>query len=78
MADPGTLNVAQPDFVKQINQMVKETPIPDWKTYLRWRVIDANAAISARFRNRKLLQQRRDQWDQGDEAALEACAFSYG
>jgi putative endopeptidase len=43
MADPGTLNVAQPDFVKQINQMVKATPIPDWKTYLRWRVIDANA-----------------------------------
>jgi putative endopeptidase len=52
IADPGTLNIGQPDFVKQVNQMVKETPLSDWKTYLRWHLIDAAAPyLSSNFVN---------------------------
>ena len=34
-----TLNVAQPDFVKAMNDMAKSVSIADWKTYLRWHLV---------------------------------------
>ena len=39
-----TLNVSQPDYIRAVNQLVADTPLDDWKAYLRWQVIDAAAA----------------------------------
>ncbi len=37
------LNVAQPDFLKEVGRMVKEVSLDDWKTYLRWQLVNAYA-----------------------------------
>ncbi len=39
--DINNVIVAQPDFFKEINRAIKAVPISDWKTYLRWSLIDA-------------------------------------
>ncbi len=38
-----SLNVSQPKFMKEVNAMLKQVPIKDWKTYLRWQLIDQAA-----------------------------------
>ncbi|MEO8167906.1 MAG: M13 family metallopeptidase, partial [bacterium] len=44
------LNVSQPAFVREVNTMLKTVPIKDWKTYLRWQLIDgASAFLSKDF-----------------------------
>ena len=37
------INVAQPDFFKEVNRLLTEAPVDQWKSYLRWHVIHANA-----------------------------------
>jgi putative endopeptidase len=37
------INVAQPDFFKEMNRELTATPLADWKTYLRWHVLHAYA-----------------------------------
>src|SRR5258708_3948135 len=37
------INVAQPDFFKEANRLLTEAPPDQWKSYLRWHVIHANA-----------------------------------
>jgi putative endopeptidase len=39
------LNVTEPDFFKQFDASVKSTSLDDWKTYLRWHVLHASAAM---------------------------------
>jgi endothelin-converting enzyme/putative endopeptidase len=39
------LNVTEPDFVRAMGRLVASTPLDDLKTYLRWHVVHANAAI---------------------------------
>jgi endothelin-converting enzyme/putative endopeptidase len=47
-----SLNVAEPDFFKQFDATLKSTSLEDWKTYLRWHVLHANAAmLSSAFVN---------------------------
>ena len=44
------VNVATPNFFKAMEQWLTGTPLSDWQTYLRWQVINANAAaLSAKF-----------------------------
>ncbi|HEY0546525.1 MAG TPA: M13 family metallopeptidase [Pyrinomonadaceae bacterium] len=44
------LNVGQPKFMERVNALVKAAPLDSWKTYLRWRVIDAAApSLSRKF-----------------------------
>ncbi len=44
------INVGQPDFFKALDTALAAMPLADWKTYLRWRVIDAAAsALSKKF-----------------------------
>jgi putative endopeptidase len=38
-----SINVAQPKFFKVVNAVLTTVPLPDWKTYLRWHLIDAAA-----------------------------------
>lgn len=44
------VDVAQPDFFKQVNRMLTSVSLDDWKTYLRWHLVDAAApALSSKF-----------------------------
>ncbi|MBV8515066.1 MAG: M13 family metallopeptidase [Acidobacteria bacterium] len=44
------LNVAQPDFFKSLSAELTTTPIDDWKTYLRWTLVNTTApGLSAPF-----------------------------
>ena len=43
LTEPGDINVGQPDFFKAINGVFTSTSIDDWKTYLRWHLINAAA-----------------------------------
>ncbi len=50
LADPGDINVGQPEFFKAANKVFAETPLDDWKTYLRWQLIHATAPqLSSEF-----------------------------
>jgi putative endopeptidase len=37
------INVGQPDFFKEVNLMMTEIPLENWKTYLRWMTINSAA-----------------------------------
>ena len=44
------VNVAMPNFFKGMGEWLTATSLADWQTYLRWNVINANAAaLSAKF-----------------------------
>lgn len=44
------VNVGQPAFFKEMNQMLKDVSLEDWKTYLRWMTINSAApALSKNF-----------------------------
>jgi putative endopeptidase len=43
LSEPGDINVHQPDFFKAANDTFKNTSIDDWKTYLRWHLVNAAA-----------------------------------
>jgi putative endopeptidase len=46
----GHLNVATPDFFKEISRLLGDTSLADWKTYLRWHLIHAAAPqLPAKF-----------------------------
>ncbi len=50
--NPGNINVAQPDFLKEVGKMVADHPLEDWKAYLRWHLIHGTAArLSTDFEN---------------------------
>ena len=44
LSEPGEIDVHQPDFFKAANTLFSSTPIEDWKTYLRWHLINATAS----------------------------------
>ena len=44
LVEPGDINVHQPDFFKAANGLFTSTSIDDWKTYLRWHLINGTAA----------------------------------
>jgi putative endopeptidase len=35
--------VTQPEFFKEVNGMLRQVPLEDWKTYLRWHLVRSNA-----------------------------------
>src|SRR5205823_3156445 len=37
------INVAQPKFFEEVNRQLASTPVTDWKTYLRWHLINVTA-----------------------------------
>jgi putative endopeptidase len=46
------INVAQPAFFKELNQMLKEVALEDWKSYLKWHIINNSAVyLSSDFVN---------------------------
>jgi putative endopeptidase len=67
-----SVNVMQPEFLKEVDRLVATTPIADWQSYLRWHLLTATAsalptAISDenfRFRSGVLQgqKQQQDRW----------------
>ncbi len=52
--DPGEINLGQPAFIQEISAVIKEVPVEDWKTYLRWNLINSTASyLSDNFVNAK-------------------------
>jgi len=50
VGDPGSINVNQPIFVKEISNMLKSVPVEDWKVYLKWNLINETASyLSSNF-----------------------------
>jgi predicted metalloendopeptidase len=44
------INIAQPDFFKELDHQLSATPLADWKVYLRWQVLhNAAPALSDAF-----------------------------
>jgi putative endopeptidase len=44
------INIGQPEFFKNLNAMLTDVPLADWKTYLRWHLLrDAAAVLPAPF-----------------------------
>src|SRR5262245_4111718 len=48
VAAPPDLNVAPPKFFTEVNAMLKDVSIDNWKTYLRWTVINSAAPMLAK------------------------------
>jgi putative endopeptidase len=48
----GAINVAHPKFFTAVNAMLADVPVENWKTYLRWRLLDfASPMLSAPFQD---------------------------
>jgi putative endopeptidase len=46
------INIYQPGFIKELNSMMKTVPVEDWKTFLRWQLINSTAQyLSKEFVN---------------------------
>lgn len=44
------INIGQPEFFKAMGALLKDASLDDWKTYLRWQVINATAPrLSSKF-----------------------------
>jgi putative endopeptidase len=42
------INVSEPEFLKEVDQLLKTRPIADWKTYLRWHLARAKSPFLSR------------------------------
>ncbi len=52
LAEPGQFNVAQPKFFAEAGKMLNSSPVADWKTYLRWNLVNARSKdLSSAFVN---------------------------
>ena len=43
LGNVGSLNVGQPEFFQALDGLLTSRPLDDWKTYLRWHLIDSSA-----------------------------------
>jgi putative endopeptidase len=49
-SNPGSVDVGQPEFFKEVNVMLETVPVETWKNYLRWRVVSNSAnSLSSAF-----------------------------
>jgi putative endopeptidase len=44
IAKPDSVNIAQPEFLRQVDRMTKSYTINDWKTYLKWDLANSYAS----------------------------------
>ncbi len=42
---PGVLNVDQPAFLAEVERQLVSTPLAQWKTYLRWQLLNSSATM---------------------------------
>lgn len=81
------LNLAMPNFFKQLNQQLKDVPLENWKTYLRWHLIDTFASyLSSAFveQNFKMAQaltgveKMQPRWKRVVKTENQALGFAIG
>ncbi len=48
IAENTPINVAEPEFMKTLNQKLASAPVEDWKNWLRWRLLDGSARLLAK------------------------------
>ncbi len=54
VSNPEYIIVRQPKFFENLSAMMKDVPLEDWKTYLKWNVLNRSAsALSPEFENRR-------------------------
>ena len=52
IGDPGSINLNQPIFVKEISTLLTTIPVEDWKIYFKWNLINQTASyLSSDFVN---------------------------
>ena len=75
-----SVDVSAPKFFETMSQQLKDTPLDDWKTYLRWHLVNSARAVAfAAVRGRRLqFQGARAAGHDGTTAALEALRFGHG
>ena len=63
------INMAHPEFFQALDKMLTEVPVEDWKTYLRWNLVNqAASALSSNFETEdfnfygKTLSGRKEQY----------------
>ena len=68
--EPGSILVGQPAFMTELGKALNDAPLPQWKTYLRWKVasgmssylsrpfLDENFRFSANFTGQKTMTPR--------------------
>src|SRR5438874_11216986 len=63
------INIAHPEFFQALDKMLTEVPVEDWKTYLRWNLVNqAASALSSNFETEdfnfygKTLSGRKEQY----------------
>lgn len=39
-----TINIAQPEFLNEVNAMMTDVPVDNWKTFLRWKLVNSMAS----------------------------------
>ncbi|HWS00881.1 MAG TPA: M13 family metallopeptidase, partial [Prolixibacteraceae bacterium] len=44
IGDPGSVNLNQPEFLKEISSMLTTIPVEEWKIYLKWNLINETAS----------------------------------
>jgi len=83
----GSLNVAMPRFFKALDAEIAGAPLADWKSYLRWRLVDSFAPylpaafVNEDFRMRSVLtgaRQLQERWLRVLAAEDEALGFAIG
>lgn len=81
------LNIAMPDFFKAMNQQLQSNSLDNWKTYLRWHVLDAFAPylsqpfVNEHFRMNTALtgaKQLLPRWKRVIDTENEALGFAIG
>ena len=88
VGDPGEINLNQPDFFREISAMLKDIPVEDWKTYLRWNLVNNSASyLSDSFVNTRFdfygramtgTEQMRPRWKRVLEITSEALSEAIG
>ena len=44
IGNPGSVNLNQPNFIKEISNMLTNIPVEDWKIYFKWNLINETAS----------------------------------
>ena len=75
LPQPARSNVGQPLFFTALGGLFQTASMADWKTYLRWKLLNTRGAAPARLRRRRLpVQRNRAERRAAESAALETGA----
>ena len=54
IGDPGVVNIHQPKFINEIDKMINDVSLDDWKTYLTWNLVRSMSPyLSSNFVNER-------------------------